>query len=36
MVDESSGVSKIEMAMLNVSWVDEDLISHEDFISLYE
>ena len=36
MVDESSDVSNKEQALFYVRWVDEDLISHEDFISIYE
>ena len=36
MVDESSDVSNKEQALFYVRWVAEDLISHEDFISLYE
>ena len=34
MADESSDVSNKEQAVLCVCWVDEDLISHEDFIGL--
>ena len=36
MVDESSDVSNKEQAVFCVRWVDEDLISHEDFIGLCE
>ena len=34
MVDDSSDVSNKEPAVFFVRWVDEDLISHEDFIGL--
>ena len=36
MVDESSDVSNKEKAVFCVRWVDEDLISDENFICLYE
>ena len=36
MVDESSDVSNREQVAFCLRWVDEDLHSHEDFISLYE
>ena len=36
MVDESSGVSNKEQAVFCVRWIDENLISHEDFIGLCE
>ena len=36
MVDESSGVYNKEQAVFCVRWVDENLISHEDFIGLCE
>ena len=36
MVDESSDVSNKEQAVSCNRWVDEDLISHEGFIGLYE
>ena len=36
MVDESSDVSNKEKAVFCVHWVDEDLISDENFIGLYE
>ena len=36
MVDESSDVYSKEQALFCVRWVNEDLISHEVFIGLYE
>ena len=36
MVDEFSDVSDKEQGVFCVRWVDENLISHEDFIGLYE
>ena len=36
MVDESSDVSNREQVVFCVPWVDEDLLSLEDFIGLYE
>ena len=36
MVDESSNVPNKEQAAFCVQWVDEYLISHEDFMGFYE
>ena len=36
MAEESLDVSNKEQVVFCVRWVDEDLISHEDFIVLYE
>ena len=36
MVDESSDAYIKEQSVFCVHWVDENLISHEDFIGLYE
>ena len=36
MVDESSDISNKEQAVFHVHCVDKYLISHEDFIDLYE
>ena len=36
MVDEFSDVSDKEQGVFCVRWVDENLISHENFIGLYE
>ena len=35
-VNESSDIFNKEQVVFCVCWVDEDLISHEDFIGLYE
>ena len=36
MVNESSDVSNKDQAVFCVLWVNKDLISHENFIGLYE
>ena len=35
-LNESSDIFNKEQVVFCVCWVDEDLISHEDFIGLYE
>ena len=35
MIDETSNCSNKEQVVLVFSWVDEDLVVHEDFLGLY-